>query len=196
MNSKGFIFAPLFVIAMGALMTFAHAGTITVSSFSTPARTAVILGAAEKEVLTDKTGTISASCGGHKIGIPPFFNFTQDNDFLLTSCEKGLVVKVTNVGYKSSGYNNAFKMRMLPAGAREPSTVTVSDFSAPFRTAAVIRDLRKVVFANGRIGTITASGDGADIHVTNDDAVIADQPATSVYKFAASNRMTGVKTSN
>ncbi len=183
------LFVPFF--ALGA--TVAHAGTITVSSFSTPERTAVILGAAEKEVLTDKTGTISATCGGHKIGIPPFFNFTQDNDFLLTSCEKGLVVKVTNVGHKSSGYNAAFKMRMLPAGAREPSTVTVSNFSAPFRVVAVVNALKKVVFAGGRVGTITASGDGADIHVTNADAVIANQSATSVYK---GDRMQGVKTSN
>ncbi len=163
MNKSGFIFAPLFVIAMGALATFAHAGTITVSNFSTPERTAIILGAAEKEVLTDKTGTISATCGGHKIGIPPFFNFEQDNNFILTSCAKGLVVKVTNVGYKSSQYNNAFKMRMLPAGAREPSTVTVSDFSAPYRVTAVVNALKKVVFADGRVGTINASGDGADL---------------------------------
>ncbi|MBE7566825.1 hypothetical protein [Acidithiobacillus sp. HP-11] len=193
MNKSGFIFAPLFVIAAGTLATFAHAGTITVSNFSTPERTAVILGAAEKQVLTDKTGTISAVCGNRKMGIPPFFNFEQDNNFLLTSCAKGLVVKVTNVGYKSSQYNNAFKMRMLPAGAREPSTATVSDFSAPYRVTAVVNALKKVVFADGRVGTITASGDGENMHVTNAYAVPADQSVTSVYK---GNRMNGVKTSN
>ncbi|MBU2843557.1 hypothetical protein [Acidithiobacillus thiooxidans] len=172
-SAVSFLFVPLF--AFGAIAT-AHAGTITVSNFSTPARTAVILNAAEKQVLTDKTGTISAVCGEHKIGIPPFFNFEQDNNFLLTSCEKGLVVKVTNAGYKSSKYNNAFKMKQIPAGAREPSTVTVSDFSSPARTASVVNQMQKVVLGNNGVGKVIVSL-GSD-------------------EKSMENRMEGVKTSN
>lgn len=101
MNAKNFVFAPLFVIAMGALaMGAAHAGTITVSVFSV-ARTPSVLLSAEALATHGRPGYIAATCDGHALQISQTEALGRVNDELVQECTGGkLAVKISSKSAK------------------------------------------------------------------------------------------------
>ena len=97
MNAKNFVFAPLFVIATGALaMGAAHAGTVTVSGFSA-ARTPGVLLSAEALATHGRPGRISATCDGFALQVSQTKALGRVNAELVQECTGGkLAVKISS----------------------------------------------------------------------------------------------------
>lgn len=96
-----FIFAPLLVLAIGAMATMAHAGTVVISGFSSPAKAMQIMKKTENIVFNNGVGNVFATCNGNKIQIDESNLIPIENRQILHACKKGdLTIFVSTIPQK------------------------------------------------------------------------------------------------
>ncbi|MDA8377245.1 MAG: hypothetical protein M0Z50_09335 [Planctomycetia bacterium] len=100
MNKNGFIYAPLFAIAMlgTSAPMLANAGTLTMSGFSAQ-RTPHVLLQAEQIMFYGRVGHIKAECAGKPLDISQVKPLYKVNLQLAHECQAGLHVTLTSHAY-------------------------------------------------------------------------------------------------
>lgn len=94
-------FAPLLVMALGAMATTAQAGTIVISGFANTGKTMQILKKTEAVVFNGGAGNVYATCNGHKILISDSEPIFLTNRHIANACPKGdLTIFVSTIPQK------------------------------------------------------------------------------------------------
>lgn len=94
---SAFIFAP--VLALAPML--AHAGTVVISGFSSPAKAMKIMKRTENVVFNRGVGNVFATCNGNKIQIDESNLIPIENRQILDACKKGdLTIFVSTIPQK------------------------------------------------------------------------------------------------
>lgn len=87
--NKSFLFAPLLVIAIGAMATMAHAGTVVIGGFAKSEKTMQILKKTEEIVFNGGAGNVFATCDGRMIKFHENELIGSVNAKIANSCKNG-----------------------------------------------------------------------------------------------------------